>query len=120
MKIELNQEEIHDLHMALSEVLESFKKDKKHQEVHKKYGCDVCDRTIQSKIRGQNEILSLIKRYNRRLTIREAALTLAGSRYTDVFEKKLFTLRGYGTLSEWSIDDIKDAIHQLVAENIIK
>ena len=63
------------------------------------FGCDVCDKTIQSKIHGQNEILHLIKRYNLRLTIREAALTLAGSRYTDVFEKKLFTLKGYGTLS---------------------
>jgi len=84
------------------------------------FGCDVCDKTIQTQIIGKNEILSLIKRYNRRLTIREAALTLAGSRYTDVFEKKLFTLRGYGSLSEWSLDDIKDAIHQLEAENIIK
>ncbi len=84
------------------------------------FGCDVCDKTIQSKIIGQTEILKLIKRCNRKLTIREAALTLAGSRYTDVFEKKLFTLRGYGSLSEWSIDNIKDAIHQLEAEGIIK
>ena len=84
------------------------------------FGCDVCDKTIQTKIIGQTEILKLIKRYTRKLTIRETALTLAGSRYTDVFEKKLFTLRGYETLSEWSIDDIKDAIHQLEGAGIIK
>ncbi|MCK5201699.1 MAG: ATP-dependent DNA helicase RecQ, partial [Spirochaetales bacterium] len=84
------------------------------------FGCDVCDKTIQSKIHGQNEILRLIKRYNRRLTIREAALTLAGSRYTDVFEKKLFILKGYESLSEWSIDDVKDAVNQLEAGGIIK
>ena len=84
------------------------------------FGCDVCDKTIQTKIIGQTEILKLIKRYTRKLTIRETALTLAGSRYTDVFEKKLFTLRGYETLSEWSIDDIKDAIHRLEGAGIIK
>lgn len=84
------------------------------------FGCDVCDKTVQSKIYGQNEILSLIKKYNRKLTIREAALTLKGSRYSDVFEKNLFKLNGYGVLSKWPTDDIKNAIRQIELEGIIK
>jgi len=84
------------------------------------FGCDVCDNTIQTDRLGYQEIINLIKKYNRKLTIRETALILAGSRYSDVFEKKLFSLKGYGTLSEWTIDDIKDAIHQLETEGIIK
>ncbi|MDA3939835.1 MAG: RecQ family ATP-dependent DNA helicase [Spirochaetia bacterium] len=84
------------------------------------FGCDVCDKAIQNKIIGKNEIIKLVKRYNRKLTLREAALTLAESRYTDVFEKKLFRLRGYGTLTGWSLDDVKDAIHHLEEESLIK
>ncbi len=84
------------------------------------FGCDVCDKTIQTNRLGYNAIVSLIKKYNRKLTIREAALTLSGSRYSDVFEKKLYTLKGFGTLDSWTIDDIKDAVHTLEEENIIK
>ena len=84
------------------------------------FGCDVCDKTIQTTRLGYFEIINLIKKYNRKLTIREAALTLTGSRYSDVFKKKLFSLRGYGSLLEWTIDEVKDAVHQLEKERIIK
>jgi len=42
MKVELNIDEIHDLHMALSEVIEIFKTDKQHQ---KEFGnnCSHCE-----------------------------------------------------------------------------
>jgi ATP-dependent DNA helicase RecQ len=83
------------------------------------FGCDVCDNNIQKTISGKSEIICLIKKYNRKLTIRETALTLAGSRYSDVFDKKLFTLRGYDSLSGWSIEDIKEAVHNLEFEGII-
>ncbi len=84
------------------------------------FGCDVCDNSIQTDRLGYTEIISLIKKYNRKLTIREAALTLNGSRYTDVFEKKLYSLRGFSSLKNWTIEDIKDAIHQLEADGIIR
>lgn len=84
------------------------------------FGCDVCDKTIQKNRLGYNEIISLIKKYNRKLTIREAALTLTGSRYSDVYEKKLFSLKGYGLLTGWTLEDIKDAINQLKADGIVK
>jgi ATP-dependent DNA helicase RecQ len=84
------------------------------------FSCDVCDKTIQKDIIGLNEIIGLVKKYNRKLTIREAALTLAGSRYSDVFERYLYSLRGYGDLKTWSTDDIKETIHQLETEGIIK
>ncbi len=84
------------------------------------FGCDVCDKTIQTNRIGQTEIINLIKKYNRKLTIRETALTLTGSRYSDVFEKKLFSLKGFGSLNNWTIDDIKAAVNQLEKEKIIK
>ncbi|MCK5673210.1 MAG: ATP-dependent DNA helicase RecQ, partial [Spirochaetales bacterium] len=84
------------------------------------FGCDVCDNTIQTLRIGYNEIINFVKKYKRKLTIRETALTLAGSRYSDVYEKKLHTLRGFGSLGNWTIDDIKDAIHELEKEKIIK
>ena len=84
------------------------------------FGCDVCDKTIQTDRLGYKEIISLIKKYNRKLTIREIALILSGSRYSDVFEKRLYSLQGFGTLRKWTIEDIKDAVHQLETEGIVK
>lgn len=84
------------------------------------FGCDVCDKTIQSYRIGYSEIIYLVKKYNRKLTIREAALTLAGSRYSDVYEKSLYTLRGFENLKNWTIENIKDAIYQLEEEGLIK
>ena len=84
------------------------------------FGCDVCDKTVQTNRIGYRAIISLIKKYNRKLTIRETALALSGSRFSDVFEKKLYTLKGFGTLESWTIDNIKDAVHELEKENIIK
>jgi ATP-dependent DNA helicase RecQ len=84
------------------------------------FGCDVCNNTIQIDRIGYKEIIKLVKKYNRKLTIREAALTLSGSRYSDVFEKRLYSLRGFGSLGSWTIDDIKDAVHELEKEKIIK
>jgi len=84
------------------------------------FGCDVCDNTIQTERIGYKEIINLVKNYNRKLTIRETVLTLAGSRYSDVYEKRLYSLRGFDSLGSWTIDDIKDAVHQLEKEKIIK
>ena len=83
------------------------------------FGCDVCDKTVQTHRIGYSEIINLVKKYNRKLTIREVALILTGSRYSDAFEKKLFSHWGYGSLSEWTIDEVKNAIHQLEKEGII-
>ncbi|MCF6335150.1 MAG: RecQ family ATP-dependent DNA helicase [Spirochaetales bacterium] len=84
------------------------------------FGCDVCDNDIQEKISGEEEIIRLIRKYNRKLTLRETALILGESRYSDVFEKRLFSIKGYGDLQGWPMEDIKDAIRQLEAEGIIK
>ncbi len=84
------------------------------------FGCDVCDKTIQTNRLGYSKIINLIKKYNRKLTLREVALTLTGSRYTDVYEKKLYSLRGFSSLENWTTEDIKDAVHQLEEEGIIK
>jgi len=84
------------------------------------FGCDVCDKTIQTEKIGYKEIINLVKKYNRKLTIRETALILSGSRYSDVFEKRLFSLQGFGSLGNWTIKDVKDAVHELQKEKIIK
>ncbi len=84
------------------------------------FGCDVCDKTIQTDRLGYKKIISLIKKYNRKLTIREIALILSGSRYSDVFEKRLYSVQGFGSLRKWTIEDIKDAVHQLETEGIVK
>ncbi len=84
------------------------------------FGCDVCDKTVQTDRIGYSEIVNLIKKYLRKLTIREAALTLSGSRYLDAYEKRLFTLKGYNSLAGWTLNEIKDAVHNLETEGIIK
>lgn len=40
--MELTQDEIHELHMALAELLDFFKNDPKHQKEHEKEICEIC------------------------------------------------------------------------------
>lgn len=42
MKLNLSKDELHDLHVALAEVLDFFKKRKQHQKKHDKQKCDRC------------------------------------------------------------------------------
>jgi len=41
-KINFTKDEIHEMHMALGELLDFFKRSRKHKEFHKE-GCDICD-----------------------------------------------------------------------------
>jgi len=77
------------------------------------FGCDVCSRQVTSALPGLEPVLRLISRYPRRFTAVEAANLLRGSQNRDIIDKRLWRIRGYGSLSQWSVTEIEEAIAAL-------
>lgn len=82
-------------------------------------GCDVCSRDILQSICGYEHIISLIRKYNRKLSLREALITLTGEQYLEVYKSGNCFSPFYGIMKDWTEREVKDGILELISEGII-
>jgi len=83
-------------------------------------GCDVCDGVVQKTVSGYTEITDIVKKNNRKLSLRETLLTLAGKKYHEVFQNEYYSSSYYNTLHDWSLEEIKEGIIELKIMGILK
>ena len=82
-------------------------------------GCDVCDgRQITPE--GMTEIIKLVQRNPGCLTSSKAAAILKGSLSPEAIGRCLFLYKGWGALSHWEEEEIKEAIQMLTQGNALK
>ncbi len=82
-------------------------------------GCDVCNQTYQ-KPEGLEQILSLVQKYNRRLSMQKAVSILKGKLSPDAIASGLYRFQGWGKLSGWEEKEIEEALDMLTRGNYIK
>ncbi|MBN1413105.1 MAG: ATP-dependent DNA helicase RecQ [Spirochaetales bacterium] len=83
-------------------------------------GCDVCDGSVQAEPEGLHEIMLFAKSNRRVYSIREARQILSGKPGLECTMKELYKNRFFGVLENWSIDDIDDALQELISRKIIR
>jgi ATP-dependent DNA helicase RecQ len=86
------------------------------QQVSSCFGCDVCDRSVLEGPDGQREILQLIRAYPHRFTAGDAARILYGRASRVMITRRRTACRGFGSLRSWELDDIQQAVVQLIGE----
>ncbi len=78
------------------------------------FGCDVCTSTVQKEPFGEKEIIRFIIKNKREYTKKEAVRILSGKSNYDIKIKSLKKSNSFGVLSDWSIDEIDDALSSLI------
>lgn len=82
-------------------------------------GCDVCDRVIHND-ESHLKVLSIIRLHKRRFTSRTLIDFLKGYRTTDIRDRFLYTIDGFGVLSDWNREMIEELIHLMTESGIIR
>ncbi len=82
-------------------------------------GCDVCDRKIKAP-EGLFEILDLVRRNNRHITVQKVSYILKGNLSPENIQKGLYRSKSWGLLSYWDEKEIQEALHMLTQGNYIK
>ena len=82
-------------------------------------GCDVCRGEIQESVSGYDEITGYVRRNSRKSILRKALLTLSGSKYPEVYLKNYCRSPFYGALINWTQEDIKEGIVELMKMKVI-
>ena len=77
-------------------------------------GCDVCSGEPREEPLEEKYILKTLRRNNFRFGKGMAARVLIGRRTMDVRRKGLDTVRGFGILSGWELEDAEEAIRVLI------
>jgi ATP-dependent DNA helicase RecQ len=83
-------------------------------------GCDVCEGSCSEARPGEEIIMGFVKKARRKFTLRETLAILKGDRSYLVSRERLYSRPGFGSLSDWHIDDIEEAIALLCAEGKIR
>jgi ATP-dependent DNA helicase RecQ len=83
-------------------------------------GCDICDGSVVRSPPEERAILAFIKRNPRRFTVEEAALILCAKRSRRAFEGGYTALRGFGELSFWEEEGVREALATLIRQKKIR
>lgn len=82
-------------------------------------GCDICDSSVRIKEYGLLQIVMFFKKNPNMYSITEAVRILKGYYAYNIIENQLYDSYGFGLLSIWDIDSVKDSIIDLISEGYI-
>jgi len=77
-------------------------------------GCDICTGETWKRPPEEESILKVIRWNRYRFRKGQAARILIGRRSTDITNKGLDTIRGFGALSVWELEDAEEALDLLI------
>jgi ATP-dependent DNA helicase RecQ len=83
-------------------------------------GCDRCDGTHIEVPEDQDRILAFVRRNRRRFTQGQTSLILAGGKSYKTRRQGLMHVPGFGLLSDWSPDEIEEALTMLLIKKILR
>lgn len=83
-------------------------------------GCDICDKSFRIEPEGKKEIIELIGKNNKMLTLTEAAEILKGTNNARRRTDFIWQSSSFGALSEWSSDSIKEGINCMIISGQIR
>jgi len=77
-------------------------------------GCDICTGEAWESPPAEESILKVIRRNRNRLGKGQAARVLIGRKTADIMNKGLDTLRGFGKLADWELEDAESALAVMI------